>query len=167
MHVFLHAPEDFTNLCVLTRTLEVLGVGQCFLYDPQRLVRPRYGKSYARRLRTVSAGAFFRVEFVPVADPVEFVRSFRGRTIATVPDQSATPLHAFAFEPDDLLIFGSEAAGLPSEVLATCGLQLTIAQHGVTQSLNLCVAAGIILAEWARQFPRALHASAASSIANR
>ena len=151
MQVFVHAPEDFTNLCVLARTLEVLGVRRCFVHDPHRLVRPRYGKSYTRRLQAVSAGAFFRVEFAQVADPIEFVRSFPGRAIATVPDQSATGLYGFAFGPDDLLVFGSEGAGLPAELIAACGARLTIPQRGITQSLNLCVASGIILAECFRQ----------------
>jgi tRNA (cytidine/uridine-2'-O-)-methyltransferase len=151
MQVLVHAPEDFNNLCVLARTLEVLGISRCFVHDPHRLVRPRYGKSYSRRLRAVSAGAFFRVEFVPVADSVEFVRSFPGRAVATVPDQSAVGLYGFAFGPDDLLVFGSEGAGLPADVVAACGVRLTIPQRGVTQSLNLCVASGIILAECFRQ----------------
>jgi hypothetical protein len=52
--VLVYAPEDFNNVCVLARTLEVLGVGSCFVYDPHRLSRARYGKSHARRLRTTS-----------------------------------------------------------------------------------------------------------------
>jgi len=151
VQILVHAPQDFNNLCVLTRTLEVLGVRTCFVYDPNRLVRSRYGKSYGRKLRTISAGAFFRIEFEHVAEPVKFVWSYAGRTIATVPDQSATSLHDFGFEGDDLIVFGSEGNGLPFEMIEACDVRLTIPQRGVTQSLNLCVASGIILAEWFRQ----------------
>jgi hypothetical protein len=45
MEILIHAPEDFNNLCVLARTLEVLGVGRCHVFDPNRVVRPSYGKS--------------------------------------------------------------------------------------------------------------------------
>jgi hypothetical protein len=58
------------TLCVPTRTLEVLGVNTCFVYDPNRIIRPRYGKSYGRKLRTISAGAYFQIEFEHVAEPV-------------------------------------------------------------------------------------------------
>jgi len=58
------------TLCVLTRTLEVLGVNTRFVYDPNRLIRRRCGKSYGRTLRTISAGAYFRIEFEHVAEPV-------------------------------------------------------------------------------------------------
>lgn len=151
MQVLVYAPEDFTNVCVLSRTLEVLGVGACFVYDPHRLIRPRYGKSYGRRLRTVSAGAFFRTRFERVASPVEFIREHAGRSIATVPDQSATSLYDFGFDTKDLILFGSEGHGLPDEVIEACDVRLTIPQRGATQSLNLSVASGIILAEWFRQ----------------
>ncbi len=151
MELLLHAPEDFNNLCVLARTLEVLGVGRCHVFDPHRIVRPAYGKSYTRKLMNVSAGAFFRIEFAPVTDPVEFIHSYRHRTVAAVPDQTAPSLYDFAFSPDDLLVLGSEARGLPAEVVEACDVRLTIPQRGVTQSLNLCVAAGIIMGEWFRQ----------------
>jgi tRNA G18 (ribose-2'-O)-methylase SpoU len=151
MQVFVYAPEDFNNLCVLTRTLETLGVDSCHVYDMHNLVRPYYGKSYTRKLRSLSAGAFSRVDMLPVAAPLEFIGGFAGRSVATVPDQSATSLHAFSFLQDDLLVLGSEARGLPAEVIEACDVQLTIPQRGVTQSLNLCVASGIVLAEWFRQ----------------
>jgi tRNA G18 (ribose-2'-O)-methylase SpoU len=43
MDVFLDSPQDFENLCLISRTLEVLGVGRCYVHDPNRLVRSRYG----------------------------------------------------------------------------------------------------------------------------
>lgn len=151
MEILLHAPEDFNNLCVLARTLEVLGVGRCHVFDPHRIVRPSYGKSYTRRLTNVSAGAFFRVEWVPVVAPLDFIHSYPGRTIASVPNQTATSLYDFVFGEDDLLVLGSEARGLPADVMQACDVRLTIPQRGVTQSLNLCVAAGMIMGEWCRQ----------------
>jgi tRNA G18 (ribose-2'-O)-methylase SpoU len=151
MEVLFHAPEDFNNLCVLVRTLEVLGVPRCHVFDPHRIVRPAYGKSYTRKLTAVSAGAFFRIEFVPVSDSLEFIYGYAGRTIGSVPNQTAGSLYDFEFSRDDLLVFGSEAHGLPAEVVEACDARLTIPQRGITQSLNLCVAAGIIMGEWFRQ----------------
>jgi tRNA (cytidine/uridine-2'-O-)-methyltransferase len=167
VRVLVYAPEDFNNVCVLARTLEVLGVDTCLVYDPNRLIRRRYGKSYSRRLRAVSAGAFFRIRFERVAEPVEFIKEYAGRSIATVPERSATSLHDFRFREDDLLVFGSEGRGLPGEVIEACDEHLTIPQRGATQSLNLSVASGIVLAEWFRQAedpPSAVHPGAGCGI---
>jgi tRNA G18 (ribose-2'-O)-methylase SpoU len=51
----------------------------------------------------------------------------------------------------DLLLIGAEGGGLAPEVIAECQEQVTIPQAGVTESLNVAVASGIVLAEWKRQ----------------
>jgi tRNA G18 (ribose-2'-O)-methylase SpoU len=116
------------------------------------LVRERYGKSYGQRLRTVSAGAFQKIEWRRIdAEVPEFLRAHAGRSVATVPSQSATSLHQFRFCQSDLVLSGAEGGGLPAPVLAACQAHVTIPQQGVTESLNVAVASGIVLAEWKRQ----------------
>jgi tRNA G18 (ribose-2'-O)-methylase SpoU len=157
MEVFVYAPEQFENLCVLSRTLEVFGFQRCYVYDPHRLVRERYGKSYSQRLRTVSAGAFHKIEWLRVAgDPLELLSAHAGRRVATVPQRGATSLHQFRFRGSDLLVVGSEGRGLEPAVLALCDARVTIPQSGVTESLNVAVASGIVLAEYKRQEALAL-----------
>jgi len=151
MDVLLYAPEQFENLCVIARTLEVFGFSRCYVFDPNRLVRERYGKSYSQRLRTVSSGAFHKIEWVRVAEPSAFLAEFQGRTVATVPRRDANSLFTFRFRASDLVVFGPERAGLPETVVSGCGAQITIPQRGVTESLNLAVASAIVLAEWQRQ----------------
>lgn len=152
MEVFVYAPEQFENLCVLARTLEVFGFQRCHVFDPRRIVRDRYGKSYGQKLRTVSAGAFSKIAWLRVEpEPLAFLRSYPGRRVATVPRQSATSLHYFRFRPSDLLVIGSEGQGLPAAVMAECQAQITIPQAGLTESLNVAVASGIVLAEFKRQ----------------
>ncbi|MEP7050162.1 MAG: TrmH family RNA methyltransferase [Pseudomonadota bacterium] len=153
MEVLVYAPEQFENLCVLARTLEVFGFEQCYVFDPHRLVRERYGKSYSQRLRTVSAGAFSKIRWQRIeTDPLAFLRGYPGRRVATVPPHSpATSLHVFRFQRSDLLLIGSEARGLEAAVLELCEARVTIPQAGITESLNVAVASGIVLAEWKRQ----------------
>ena len=151
MPVFLDASQDFEHVCVIARTLEALGIRRCHVYDPNRLIRARYGKSRTRRLNKVSAGAFFRVTFERVEEPGKFLRSQPGRKVATLPDPSATSLAGFSFLPDDVVVCGSEGSGISPEVLTLCDEHVTIPQQGVTQSLNLGVAVGIVLFETLRQ----------------
>src|ERR1041384_2116767 len=95
VNVFLYAPQDFRNLCVLARTLEVLGHPECYVFDPWRLVRDRYGKARARETRVVSAGAFEKVRWQRVEEPEAFLAAPRARVVATVADVEATPLTRF------------------------------------------------------------------------
>jgi tRNA (cytidine/uridine-2'-O-)-methyltransferase len=55
------------------------------------------------------------------------------------------------FESGDVLLFGSESAGVPTGVHARADLRVRIPQVPGTRSLNLAVAAGIGAAEAVRQ----------------
>lgn len=154
VNVFLYAPQDFRNLCVLARTLEVLGHRECYVFDPWRLVRDRYGKARARETRVVSAGAFEKIRWQRVEEPEAFLASPRARAVATVADAEATPLTRFEFQPEDLLLFGSESSGLPASVVERADRKVTIPSRGETQSLNLAVSLGVILFEAHRQLSR-------------
>lgn len=150
-HVFLYAPQDFHNLCLLTRTLEVFGHRQCYVFDSARLIRERYGRYRTRELRAVSAGAFEKIEWLRVEDPARFFGEHGPRVVATVASETARPLSEHRFSGNEVLLFGSESRGLPDDVVASVGASVTIPQRGETQSLNLAVALGIVLFEWDRQ----------------
>lgn len=155
IEVLLHAPEDFSNLCVLVRTFDFLGIDHCTVFDPRGLVRPRYGKAYRRRQRSLSAGAFERIQFTPVDDSLAFIQSHPGRAVATSPSSAGSSLNVFRFLPNDLIVFGPEGSGLPESILSACPACVTIPQRGTTGSLNLVVAAGIVLFEASRQLVNA------------
>ena len=151
MSVFLYAPQDFRNLCVLSRTLEVLGLGECFVFDPFKLIRERYGRYRVREQRVVSAGAFQKIRWQRIEEPESFLTNWQGRVVGTVADEQASALYDFRFTAADLLLFGSESAGLPEPVLARCTDRVTIVSRGQTQSLSLAVALGVVLFERSRQ----------------
>jgi len=152
--VFLYAPQDFHNVCLLSRTLEVFGYRECYVFDPHELIREKYGKYRSRELRVVSAGAFEKIEWKRVEEPERFLADHPGRVVATVADQAATPLTHHEFSATDMLLFGSESRGLPDAVVAASAAKITIPSAGQTQSLNLVVAVGIVLFEWQRQVMR-------------
>jgi tRNA(Leu) C34 or U34 (ribose-2'-O)-methylase TrmL len=149
--LLLYAPENFHNLCLLARTLEAFGHRRCMIFDPHQLVRERYGKVRTRELRAVSAGAFEKIEWVRLEDAERFLAEYHGRRVMTVVTPDAVPLSHFEFAVNDLIVFGSEARGLPREVAAAGNVALTIPLAGKTQSLNLAVAIGIVLFETQRQ----------------
>jgi tRNA G18 (ribose-2'-O)-methylase SpoU len=55
--------------------------------------------------------------------------------------------------PDDcVMVFGSEAAGVPAEVIAAAHQVVAIPMYGINHSFPVTVAAGIAMAEWTRRF---------------
>jgi len=53
-----------------------------------------------------------------------------------------------------VLVVGSEREGIPALVLSECDMLVEIPQQGITRSLNVQTAAGIVLYEYARQHRR-------------
>jgi tRNA (cytidine/uridine-2'-O-)-methyltransferase len=68
--------------------------------------------------------------------------------------KGAAPLHGFAFQSGDTLLFGRESAGAPPEVHAAADHRLYIPLASGARSLNLTVSAAIALSEALRQTNR-------------
>jgi len=80
------------------------------------------------------------------------------RRLVLFTTKAAASFQAFAFRPDDILLFGRESAGAPDEVHEAADARVTIPLAPGARSLNLAVAAAIGLAEALRQtngFPTA------------
>jgi tRNA (cytidine/uridine-2'-O-)-methyltransferase len=65
--------------------------------------------------------------------------------------RGAQDFHGFEFQPDDILLFGRESAGVPDEVHAAADARLIIPLAPGARSLNLTVSAAIALSEALRQ----------------
>lgn len=71
--------------------------------------------------------------------------------------RGAQPLSAFTFEPDDVLLFGRESAGVPDEVHNAVNARVIIPLVAGARSLNVVTAAAIAVGEALRQtnsFPK-------------
>ncbi|WP_119680169.1 tRNA (cytidine(34)-2'-O)-methyltransferase [Indioceanicola profundi] len=82
-----------------------------------------------------------------------FLASRTGRVVLveTPEGPEDVPYTAFAFRPDDTLLFGRESAGTPPEVAAQCHARIFIPMRPGVRSLNLAVAAAMVLGEALRQ----------------
>jgi len=95
-------------------------------------------------------------------DPGEVVRhpdwsAFRataGGRIVLFTTRGASPLHDFAFAPDDVLLFGRESSGVPDFVHAAADARVIIPLSRGRRSFNLTVSAAIGLSEALRQTGR-------------
>lgn len=78
-------------------------------------------------------------------------RAEAGGRLVLLTTTGATPLPAFAFAADDILLLGAESSGVPPHVHEAACARVRIPMQADFRSLNVAVAAGIALAEALRQ----------------
>ena len=83
----------------------------------------------------------------------EFLATQKGRELVAIENntKNSSPLHQKSFKPDTTLIFGSENSGITKELLDASNDIRFIESFGSTRSVNVGVAAGIAMYEFARQ----------------
>lgn len=65
--------------------------------------------------------------------------------------KGAEKLSTTSFSGNDVLVFGAEGPGISDEMLQRADSVVEIEQFGSTRSINVGVAAGIVMYEWLRQ----------------
>lgn len=73
-----------------------------------------------------------------------------------------TPYTDFTFRPDDIILMGRETAGVPDWLHQRADARLLIPMMPQTRSLNMALAAGLVVGEALRQtgaFPATAHDS--------
>ncbi len=138
--------QDPGNLGGLLRTAEAAGATGAYLTAGS--ADPLSWKA----LRG-SMGSALRVPHVRGLAADEVMRRLRARGVAVL---ATTALGHVPYDRADLrrpfaLLLGGEGAGLPEELVRGADEGLSIPMHGRVESLNVGVAAGILLFEAARQ----------------
>lgn len=104
---------------------------------------------FSRRVLRVSMGTAFRF---PIRESLDLKRDLlrlkceeQFEVVATVLAPAAVPLRQFVPPPRVALLLGNESEGLQSEWLDLSDHLVTIPMHGGVDSLNVAIAAGIVL----------------------
>ncbi len=104
----------------------------------------------ANEIHKTALGAELTVPWSYVKDTAEAVRTLRGEGYgvwAVEQAEGATPLERFEATPGGryALVFGNEVFGVGQEALDACDGAIEIPQGGTKHSLNVSVAAGVVL----------------------
>ena len=130
------------NLGQILRTSCALGVDGV-------IVGPHGGDPFSRRVLRVSMGTAFYLPIYESDSLVADLKCLRSdlavELVATVLDEAATPLASFRCPRRAAVLFGGEGHGLDHELTDLCGHRVTIPMRRGTDSLNVAVAAGIVL----------------------
>ena len=94
---------------------------------------------------------YLHVEYHDSAAGFVETASARNRQIVAIENNvDSQPLSQIQLARNCILVFGSEASGISDDLLALVDQVVHIEQLGSTRSLNVGVAAGIAMYEWAR-----------------
>jgi len=133
--------QDPENMGSIFRTCAALGIADV-------LIGPECVDPFARRVLRVSMGNAFKLRFCEVSDPKSALKkcSEKGiESIAACLSKRSEELSEFRRNGPGLVVFGNEAHGLPQEIQDAASRSVRIDMALGTDSLNVSVAAGIIL----------------------
>ncbi|MDB5702839.1 MAG: tRNA ((34)-2-O)-methyltransferase [Sphingomonadales bacterium] len=143
MRIALYQPEIAGNVGAILRLAACFGVGV-------DLIEPCGFVFSDARLKRAGMDYLDHVELIRHPDWDAFMAKRHGR-LMLMTTHGSDALHSASFKPDDILLFGNEGSGVPSEVAAICDARLRIAIRPEVRSFNLSVACGIAVAEALRQ----------------
>lgn len=133
--------QDPENLGAILRTCSALGIQDVFM-------GPECVDPFARRVLRVSMGNAFKLRFYETNDSCEFLQQANAMGIETVAACLTTrsiELTSWHRQGPTLVVLGNEGKGLPEDVIESSSRPLRIAMDLGTDSLNVSVAAAILL----------------------
>lgn len=149
--------EKFPLVVVLDNVRSMHNVGSVFRTADAFLISGMWLCGYTPRpphrdIHKTALGATETVEWKYAETTVEAVSALKDggyRIFAVEQVEKSIPLHEFSSENAGKMavIFGNEVTGIDADVLRMCDGSIEIPQFGMKHSLNISVAAGIVLWE--------------------
>jgi TrmH family RNA methyltransferase len=149
----LHEANDPGNAGTVIRTADAAGADAVVL--TRGSVDPHNGKCVR-----ASAGSLWHLPVVSEADPLETLAALRADGVQVLATTGAGEVDLYDLEdrncldPPTAWVFGTEAHGLPEDVLAAADQRVRIPLLGRAESLNLATAAAVCLFASARAHRR-------------
>lgn len=146
MRIALYQPEIAGNVGA------VLRLAACFAV-PVDIIMPTGFAFSDARLKRAAMDYGAAAEVVRHANFAAFdaERRVRGRRLLLMSSHASQRLPDVAFQSDDVLLMGSEGAGVPDDVRDTADIRVRIPMAAGFRSLNLAVSTGIAVSEALRQ----------------
>ena len=140
----LHGVHDPHNQAAVMRSCEALGLQEF------HFIQSTEGRSlHASPRVTQNAHRWIDVmEYSEFVDVESQVRERGMALFAAAFSEGAVPLHEMDFTRPLAVLFGNESQGLPEEIIDACDGTFVIPLYGLSQSLNVSVAAAVTLS-WA------------------
>lgn len=148
--VLLDGVEDPRNLGAILRTAECAGAQGVFIPE-------RRAVGLTETVAKAAAGALEHIAVARVANLARLIEEMKRRGVWTIGTSGDAGMEYtdWDYTQPCALVFGGEGTGLHRLVRERCDVLVRIPLRGRTESLNVSVAAGIVLYEALRQRERA------------
>lgn len=144
MRLALFEPDIPQNLGAFIRLSACLAV-------PLHVIEPCGFPVDDKRIRRASMDYYDLATVVRHASWEAFRRERPPGRLVLLTTRGAETFPAVAFRPDDILLLGRESAGVPDEVHDAADLRLRIPLQAGARSLNVALAAAVVVSEALRQ----------------
>ncbi|HRJ61757.1 MAG TPA: tRNA (cytidine(34)-2'-O)-methyltransferase [Azospirillaceae bacterium] len=144
MRLALFQPDIPQNAGTLMRAAAALGL-------PVDIIEPCGFILDDKRLRRAVMDYYELLDLTKHASWETYQRDRPPSRVVLLTTAGDTPYVDFAFRPDDTLMVGRESAGVPADVHAAVDARLLIPMKPPARSLNVAVAAAMVLGEALRQ----------------
>jgi 23S rRNA (guanosine2251-2'-O)-methyltransferase len=144
--VLLHNIRSSHNVGSIFRTADAAGVTKVFLsgYTPTPLDRfKRPNKEIAKT--ALGAESYIEWEYSPAMRVIARLKKEGWHVVGIEQDARAKEYRTFRAKPKTLFVLGNEVRGLSKSLREACDTLLEIRMKGKKESLNVAVAAGIVL----------------------
>lgn len=149
LHMVVENVDDPHNLGAILRSCDAVGVGEV------HLVYTKGKPPRMRELRTKAAASAAKwltiTTWESVRACVKALRSRKLRILVTHVSETGMPQWAFDLRLPTAIVVGNEHDGVSPEFIEAAEGIMTIPMRGMVQSLNVSVAAAVILEEALRQ----------------
>jgi tRNA (cytidine/uridine-2'-O-)-methyltransferase len=144
LHLALYQPDQPANAGAVMRLCACLGLGLDII-EPCGFVLDD------RKLRRVAMDYIEHLSYERHRSWDDFIRRLGSRRLVLLTTRAATSYHHFAFRADDILLAGRESAGVPDDVHARADASVIVPMQKGPRSLNVAMAAAIVVSEALRQ----------------
>jgi 23S rRNA (guanosine2251-2'-O)-methyltransferase len=143
----LHNIRSVYNVGAIFRTADAAGVSKMYLcgYTPAPI--DRFGRA-RKDMAKAALGAEKTVEWESIPDVRDLIKKLQKEKfeiLALEQDSRSVDYRKATLKNNNLLILGEEVKGIEKDILKQCDQILEIPMKGEKESLNVSVAAGIML----------------------
>jgi tRNA G18 (ribose-2'-O)-methylase SpoU len=151
-YLILQSIRSAHNVGAILRTADGAGVSKVYLcgYTPAPI--DRFGRM-RRDIGKVALGAEDTVPWEQVTDITALIHDLKRegvRIVALEQDERSVPYTSLTLDQPTAIILGEEVKGIPPSILDLCDLIVEIPMCGTKESLNVSVAAGVLLFSYHR-----------------
>lgn len=136
--LILDRVQDPGNVGTLIRTADAAGLDAVVMTKGT-------ADAFSDKVLRASQGSIFHIPIIVEENIIHFIQQFEGPVYGTALNQAVNYHEVKKRQSSFALVLGNEGEGISDEILQTTTQNITIPIYGKAESLNVAIAAGILM----------------------